>query len=382
MSACCRNPLSWDRAAARAGRFRRQVHRRRAYDRHLLPAVVQRPRPPKPENVRAVQNRSRGARGGPASLQALPARSLLSRRGRRRGAVRGRWPRAYVRPRPGSPTRVALARAVRSEPDEARRARARARASHTGGVAQARARARGGAAASSKPSGASSTSGHAAGFESESSFHRQFLALTRMTPGAYRGLNGASVFMLQLPAGYRAQEILAYHARDPASPCERVQGRRILQGARDCANGAAVLEISLEPQAAWCRVHADAQTRPRRRSRACTRPRCACSGLTTDVAALRDARGARAAHGRAARAAARAPAAAHADAASTGCAGRSSASRSTSRSRARCAARCSTLAGEPVRRNARASERAERVAELTVDDADAAPLLAHRRPNT
>ena len=31
-----------------------------------------------------------------------------------------------------------------------------------------------------------------AGFESESVFHRQFLALTRMTPGAYRALGGAA----------------------------------------------------------------------------------------------------------------------------------------------------------------------------------------------
>ncbi len=100
--------------------------------------------------------------------------------------------------------------------------------------------------------------GHAAGFESEAAFHRQFLALMRMTPGAYRGLHGASVFMLQLPAGYRAQEILAYHARDPASPCEGVQGSKIFK-ALATAHGPAVLEIALEPQAAWCRVHADAR---------------------------------------------------------------------------------------------------------------------------
>jgi AraC family transcriptional regulator of adaptative response / DNA-3-methyladenine glycosylase II len=96
--------------------------------------------------------------------------------------------------------------------------------------------------------------GHAAGFESESAFHRQFLALTRMTPGAYRGLNGATVFMLQLPTGYRANEILAYHARDPNSPCERVQGATISK-ALVIGGRAVVLEISLEPEAAWCRIH-------------------------------------------------------------------------------------------------------------------------------
>src|SRR5580692_8191555 len=57
------------------------------------------------------------------------------------------------------------------------------------------------------------------GFESESVFHRQFLSLARMTPGAYRALKGSSVFLLNLPPGYRAAEILAYHARDPESRC-------------------------------------------------------------------------------------------------------------------------------------------------------------------
>ncbi len=104
--------------------------------------------------------------------------------------------------------------------------------------------------------------GHAAGFESESAFHRQFLAITRMTPGAYRGLNGASVFMLQLPGGYRAAEVLAYHARDPASPCERVDGTSIYK-ALPLDGATAVLEMSLEPQAAWCRVHSDEKLAPR-----------------------------------------------------------------------------------------------------------------------
>jgi AraC family transcriptional regulator of adaptative response / DNA-3-methyladenine glycosylase II len=103
--------------------------------------------------------------------------------------------------------------------------------------------------------------GFSAGFESESAFHRQFLASTRMTPGAYRGLNGASVFLLQLPEGYRAREVLAYHARDPASPCERVDGSRIFK-ALVTEDGPAILELSLEPPAAWCRVHAEAKLGP------------------------------------------------------------------------------------------------------------------------
>jgi AraC family transcriptional regulator of adaptative response / DNA-3-methyladenine glycosylase II len=97
--------------------------------------------------------------------------------------------------------------------------------------------------------------GFGAGFESESVFHRQFLAHTRMTPGAYRALEGASVFLLQLPAHYRAAEILAYHARDPDGPCERSEGNRIWK-ALQTPDGPALVEITLEREGAWVRVEA------------------------------------------------------------------------------------------------------------------------------
>jgi AraC family transcriptional regulator, regulatory protein of adaptative response / DNA-3-methyladenine glycosylase II len=124
--------------------------------------------------------------------------------------------------------------------------------------------------------------GHAAGFESEAAFHRQFLALTRMTPGAYRGLSGASVFMLQLPAGYRAGDVLAYHARDPASPAERVRGSTLVK-ALTLGADAALLEIELEPQVAWCRVHADARVVERHIAAVHTAA-LRLLGLTLDVA--------------------------------------------------------------------------------------------------
>jgi AraC family transcriptional regulator, regulatory protein of adaptative response / DNA-3-methyladenine glycosylase II len=100
--------------------------------------------------------------------------------------------------------------------------------------------------------------GFGAGFESESVFHRQFLAQMRMTPGAWRALDGAQIFMLQLPPGYRAQEILAYHARDPEGRMERSEGNRIWK-ALATADGPVVLELTLEPGAAWAKVHADAR---------------------------------------------------------------------------------------------------------------------------
>ncbi|HWD50479.1 MAG TPA: Ada metal-binding domain-containing protein [Rhizomicrobium sp.] len=98
--------------------------------------------------------------------------------------------------------------------------------------------------------------GFGAGFESESVFHRQFLTQMRMTPGAYRAINGASVFLLQLPSGYRAKEVLAYHARDPEGLCERSEGHKIWK-ALHTSDGSVVLEISLENEGAWCRVHGE-----------------------------------------------------------------------------------------------------------------------------
>jgi AraC family transcriptional regulator, regulatory protein of adaptative response / DNA-3-methyladenine glycosylase II len=97
--------------------------------------------------------------------------------------------------------------------------------------------------------------GYAVGFESESVFHRQFLAITRMTPGAWRALPDASVFVLHLPAGWRADEVLAYHGRDPESRCERVDGNRLFK-ALLTQDGPVALEIALERESAWCRVHA------------------------------------------------------------------------------------------------------------------------------
>ncbi len=98
--------------------------------------------------------------------------------------------------------------------------------------------------------------GFGAGFESESVFHRQFLERMRMTPGAYRALDGAQVFLLQLPAGYRPREILAYHARDPEAVSEKSEGNRIWK-AMPTEDGPAVVEISIEPGQAWVRVYGE-----------------------------------------------------------------------------------------------------------------------------
>ncbi len=97
--------------------------------------------------------------------------------------------------------------------------------------------------------------GFGAGFETESVFHRQFLNQMRMTPGAYRALDGAEVFLLHLPAGYRAKEILAYHARDPLK-CQREKRRQPHLESVAYGDGPAVMEISIEHEGAWVKVHA------------------------------------------------------------------------------------------------------------------------------
>ena len=103
--------------------------------------------------------------------------------------------------------------------------------------------------------------GFGAGFESESVFHRQFLSLTRMTPGAYRALRGGSVFLIQLPAGYRAKEILGYHARDPEGLTERSSGSKIWK-ALLTDDGPVILELSLEKEGAWARLEAGKKLSP------------------------------------------------------------------------------------------------------------------------
>ena len=103
--------------------------------------------------------------------------------------------------------------------------------------------------------------GFAAGFESESVFHRQFLAHTRMTPGAYRGLRGGAVFLIQLPAGYRANEVLGYHARDPQGLTERSEGNKIWK-ALLTEDGPVILELSLEKEGAWARLEAAKKLSP------------------------------------------------------------------------------------------------------------------------
>src|SRR6185369_16179444 len=90
---------------------------------------------------------------------------------------------------------------------------------------------------------------------------RQFLGHTRMTPGAYRALGAGSVFLIQLPAGYRAREILGYHARDPEGLTERSEGSKIWK-ALLTPDGPVILELSLEKDGAWARLESPKKLSP------------------------------------------------------------------------------------------------------------------------
>lgn len=95
------------------------------------------------------------------------------------------------------------------------------------------------------------------GYDGEATFHRQFLAATGMTPGSYRELRRVRHFQLQLPAGFRAEEALAYHGRDVDGPAERRIGSDRLLKALSLAGSAVVLELAFTGDRLDCRVTSD-----------------------------------------------------------------------------------------------------------------------------
>lgn len=93
----------------------------------------------------------------------------------------------------------------------------------------------------------------ASGFESEATFHRQFTSIMGLAPGSYRALRESSVFAMALPAGYRTTEVLAFHGRDDASPCERVSGTTLTK-ALTIDGADVVVEVAIGRTEALCRL--------------------------------------------------------------------------------------------------------------------------------
>lgn len=103
---------------------------------------------------------------------------------------------------------------------------------------------------------------YAVGYDGEATFHRQFLAATGQTPGSYRDLRRRTCFQLQLPANFRANEILAYHGRDKEGPAERRIGDRRLIKAQSLDGVPALLDLTFERDRLDCRVIADTRLSP------------------------------------------------------------------------------------------------------------------------
>jgi len=77
--------------------------------------------------------------------------------------------------------------------------------------------------------------GLAAGYESGSSLHENFLSATGMTPGSYRRMLGGRAFMLELPPDFHVASTWRYLGRDAERTTEWVEGttaRRVLRHGR------------------------------------------------------------------------------------------------------------------------------------------------------
>lgn len=106
--------------------------------------------------------------------------------------------------------------------------------------------------------------GAACGFTGPAAFRSGFLGATGLSPDGYRDLfrpGAPAAFTLALPGDYRAEDVLAYHGRDPLSRSERVAGATLVK-AMAMAGGPVVVEIQFQPGAAACRVLAPAELSP------------------------------------------------------------------------------------------------------------------------
>jgi AraC family transcriptional regulator of adaptative response / DNA-3-methyladenine glycosylase II len=99
------------------------------------------------------------------------------------------------------------------------------------------------------------------GYDNELALEADFLEEMRMTPVAYRALGRAQSFQIPLPAGYRAGEVLAYHARDPEGMTERSEGNQIWK-ALPTADGPVVMQLTLNPAHVSIQVHAERRIGP------------------------------------------------------------------------------------------------------------------------
>jgi len=106
--------------------------------------------------------------------------------------------------------------------------------------------------------------GESVGFFSPQAFRAAFHRRTGMTPARYQDLGqGGAAFTLDLPSGYRVEDVLAYHGRDPLSFSERVEGGTLLKALR--LDGVdATLELRFGDAKVKVRLHAPGEADPAR----------------------------------------------------------------------------------------------------------------------
>ncbi|MDR3671219.1 MAG: helix-turn-helix domain-containing protein [Holophaga sp.] len=98
--------------------------------------------------------------------------------------------------------------------------------------------------------------GAACGFAGPEAFLAQFQAATGLSPMDYEALGRADPpagFTLTLPEGYRVEDMLAYHGRDPLSLSERVEGATLVKALAVEGRGV-VLEMAFQGGLVRCRV--------------------------------------------------------------------------------------------------------------------------------
>jgi AraC family transcriptional regulator, regulatory protein of adaptative response / DNA-3-methyladenine glycosylase II len=245
-------PMSWDRAEARNGKFDGKfIIGVMTTGIYCLPSCAA--RPPKPENVRLFTTEPEAKAAGLRACKRCRPDLYYRGEDENLALFQGLTARVLARPEDFSDVSVLARQAGVSLTKLGDLYRDHAHLAPAAWLRRMRVK----HAAKELLAGKDKVAeiGFGAGFESESVFHRQFLSQMRMTPGAYRALDGAEVFMLQLPPGYRAREVLAYHARDPLSLSEKSEGNRIWK-ALHTTDGPAVIEINIETGQAWVKVNA------------------------------------------------------------------------------------------------------------------------------
>ena len=96
----------------------------------------------------------------------------------------------------------------------------------------------------------------AAGFESLSAFHDNFLRLNGMTPVSYRGLNSSDTFIIQLPEGFLMPYLRRALSRDTHSVTERLVNDSYTATVR-FKRGPAIVTLKLSPQSIRVNVSID-----------------------------------------------------------------------------------------------------------------------------